>query len=54
MEQAKTQTFKGALNVERKNLNNIKKLNREMEISLRNNLREENEGWQSVINTIKE
>lgn len=31
----------------------MRKLNQEMEISLRNNLREENEGWQSVIDTIK-
>lgn len=33
---------------------NTKKLMEELEIALRNNLREENETWQNTIQTIRE
>lgn len=51
---AASNQYKKAFIEEKKNRLNTKKLMEELEIALRNNLREENETWQSTISTIKE
>ena len=43
MESARANQFREGQAVEKKNLENLKKLSEELEISLRNNMREDNE-----------
>ncbi|KAL4441328.1 hypothetical protein ABPG74_013623 [Tetrahymena malaccensis] len=54
MEQVKVDSIKHSLLVERKNVKDLKKLTENMEISLRNKLKEENDSWQQTINEITE
>ena len=54
MEEKITKTFPKAYIQGQRQIENFKKLNEEMEIASRNNLREENKSWQSIINSIKD
>ena len=48
IESARANQFREGQAVEKKNLENYKKLSEELEISLRNNMREDNEVFQSI------
>ncbi|KAL4478852.1 hypothetical protein ABPG72_009678 [Tetrahymena utriculariae] len=54
MEQVKVESIKHSLLVERKNVKDLKKLTENMEVSLRNTLKEENDSWQQTINEVTE
>ncbi|KAL4478853.1 hypothetical protein ABPG72_009679 [Tetrahymena utriculariae] len=54
MEQVKVESIKHSLLVERKNVKDLKQLTENMEVSLRNTLKEENDSWQQTINEITE